>query len=385
MSRNENGEGSVWQRKDGRWSGAAYVRTHTGRIERRYVYGKDEKDALRKLTKLQEANEHGVPAGPTRLTVATYLAEWLVHAKHDLRPHTWAGYETNVRLHLVPLIGERQLTALSVRDVRLMVEKLRSAGVSQRMIQWIHSTLRVALQHAVREELVTRNVARSVKIAQPATGTTPPPFTPDEARRFMAAVEDHRVYALWVILIMLGLRRSEACGLHWSDIDFDGGTLRVERGLQRAGGELREPPTKTRRSNRTIPLPPMCARVLRAHRDSQAQERADAGPLRWQDTDYVFTTTVGTPFEPSYVSRLFVELCEAHGFRRVRLHDMRHTCVTLLLSLGVNPRIVMEIVGHSAIEMTMNVYGHVSLDSQRQALGLLDVEIGTTDNESPEE
>jgi len=99
----------------------------------------------------------------------------------------------------------------------------------------------------------------------------------------------------------------------------------------------------------------------------------------------VFTTGVGTPLEPSYVSRLFVDLCAKHGFRRVRLHDMRHTCVTLLLSLGANPRIVMEIVGHSVIEMTMNVCGHVSLDSQREALGLLDDQLGTPNDDQPEE
>lgn len=382
MSRNSNGEGSAWQRKDGRWSGAAYVRTHTGRVERRYVYGKDEKEVLRKLAKLQEADEQGVPAGPTQLTVAVYLGEWLEQARPHVRPHTWVGYESNVRLHLVPLIGQCQLTALSVRDVRLMVEKLRKAGVHARMIQWIHSTLRVALQHAVREELVTRNVARAVKIARPATGTTPPPFSPDEARRFLNAVADHRLYALWAVLIMLGLRRSEAVGLHWDDLDMDAGTLRIERGLQRVDGELQELPTKTRRSTRTVPLPPLCVHVLRVHGDRQAKERADAGRLRWQDTDYVFTTGVGTPLEPSYVSRLFVALCAEHGFRRVRLHDMRHTCVTLLLSLGVHPRIVMEIVGHSAIEMTMNVYGHVNLDSQRRALGLLDDQLGTAGPES---
>lgn len=375
MSRNSNGEGSVWQRSDGRWSGAAYVRTHTGRTERRYVYGKDEKDALRKLAKLQEANEQGVPAGPTRMTVEAFLAEWLSHAKHHVRPHTWAGYEANVRLHLVPILGRRQLTALSVRDVRLMVEKLRGGGVSARTVQWIHSTLRVALQHAFREELVTRNVAKGVKIAQPATGTTPPPFSADEARSFLAAVEPHRLYALWVMLIGLGLRRSEVCGLHWPDVDLVAETLRVERGLQRVEGELRELPTKTRRSTRTIPLLPMVVRALRDHRDRQVKERADAGRLRWQDTDYVFTSTVGTPLEPRNVSRAFAELCEKHGFRRVRLHDMRHTCVTLLLSLGVHPRVVMEIVGHEAIEMTMNVYGHVSLDTQRQALGLLDARL----------
>lgn len=255
MTRNSNGDGSVWQRKDGRWSGAAYVRTHTGKIERRYVYGKDEKDVLRKIGKLQEANDQGVPAGPTRLTVATFLGEWLEHARQHIRPHTWASYEANVRLHLVPLIGSKQLTALSVRDVRLMVEKLRKAGVTPRTVQWIHSTLRAALQHAFREELVTRNVARGVKIATPAMGTTPPPSSPDDARRFLAAVAEHRLYALWVVLIVLGLRRSEAIGLHWSDVDLDAGTLRITRGLQRVEGELRELPTKTRRSTRTVPLP----------------------------------------------------------------------------------------------------------------------------------
>lgn len=372
MSRNHNGDGSVWQRKDGRWSGAAYVRTHTGRIERRYVYGKDEKDVARKITKLLEKHDHGIPAGPTTMTLAAFLDEWLGHIRHHVRPQTWTGYENNVRLHLVPRLGKKKLTALSVRDVRLMVDKLQDEGTSRRGVQWIHSTLRVALQHAVREELVTRNVARGVKIEQPVAGSTVEPFSIDEARRFLRAVEPHRLYALWVAMIHLGLRRSEACGLHWSDVDLDVRTLRVRRSLQRVGGELVELPTKTRRSTRTVPLPALCVRVLGEHRDRQAKERADAGRLRWQDTDYVFTSTVGTALEPRNVSRAFGELCDKHGFRRVRLHDLRHTCVSLLLSLGVHPRVVMEIVGHSAIEMTMNVYGHVTLDTQREALDLLD-------------
>ncbi len=165
-------------------------------------------------------------------------------------------------------------------------------------------------------------------------------------------------------------------------MNLDAGTLRVERGLQRIDGELQELPTKTRRSTRTVPLPAMAVRVLREHRDRQAKERADSGRLHWQDTDYVFTSTVGTPLEPRNVSRDFRALCRKHGFRRVRLHDMRHTCVTLLLSLGVHPRVVMEIVGHSAMDMTMNVYAHVSLDVQRQALDVLNAEL---DRESPEE
>ena len=176
---------------------------------------------------------------------------------------------------------------------------------------------------------------------------------------------------------MLGLRRSEALGLHWSDVDLDKGTLRISRGLQRAGGELRELPTKTPRSRRTVPLPPFVVQALRAHREGQAAERERA--WHWEDTPYVFTSTVGTPIEPRTLTRTFHALCERHGLRRVRLHDLRRSCVSLLLAVGVSPRVVMEIVGHSAIEMTMNVYGHVSLDNQRAALDLLNAQLAADD------
>jgi integrase len=166
---------------------------------------------------------------------------------HRVRPQTHAGYENNVRLHLVPRIGAKKLNRLTVRDVRIMVDDMRDAGMSPRMVQWVHSTLRAALQQAFAEDLVTRNVARGVRIEIPEKITTIEPFTPDEAREFLRRAGDHRLYALWVTVLMLRLRRSEALGLHWSDVDLDKGTLRISRGLQRTGGELRELPTKTRR------------------------------------------------------------------------------------------------------------------------------------------
>ncbi|MGA9690628.1 MAG: site-specific integrase [Pseudonocardiaceae bacterium] len=227
---------------------------------------------------------------------------------------------------------------------------------------------------------MTRNVAKSVRIEQPEKISAVEPFTSTEAHTFLHEVQGHRLYALWVILLMLGLRRSEVCGLHWSDVDLDNGTLRVSRGLQRVNGSLRELPPKTRRSRRTVPLPLLCVRVLREHRDRQAKERVDAR-RGWADTPYVFTSTVGTPLEPRTLTRTFHALCARHGLRRVRLHDLRHSCVSLLLALGVHPRIVMEIVGHSAIEMTMNVYGHVTLDNQRVALDLLNGHLGDEEDQ----
>jgi integrase len=375
---NANGEGSVWLRKDGRWCGAAYVRTIGNRVERRYVYGRTRREAVAKLAELQKRHHEGIPAGPTSLTVEQFLQEWLAHVAHRVRPQTHAGYENNVRLHLVPRIGAKKLNRLTVRDVRLMVDDLRAAGMSPRMVQWIHSTLRAALQHAFAEDLVPRNVARGVRIETPEKVTTIEPFTADEAREFLRKARDHRLYALWATVLLLGLRRSEVCGLHWSDVDLDARTLRITRGLQRVGGELRELPTKTRRSRRTVPLPDFLVQVLAEHRERQAEERA--GAAYWQDTPYVFTSKVGTPLEPRTLTRTFHALCARHGLRRVRLHDLRHSCVSLLLALGVSPRVVMEIVGHSAIEMTMNVYAHVSLDNQRAALDLLNAQLITEES-----
>ena len=384
MSRrhNANGEGSVWLRADGRWSGSAYVRTVGDRVERRYVYGKTRKDTMQKLAELQKRHNDGLPAGSTTLTVERYLLEWLEHMRHHVRPQTYTGYESNVRLHIIPHIGQKKLGRLTVRDVRLMVDNLRAGGLSPRMVQWVHSTIRNALQHGFSEELVTRNVAKGVRIEQPEKVTTIEPFTAEEARDFLRRARGHRLYALWVVVLMLGLRRSEVCGLHWSDVDLDNATLRVSRGLQRVNGSLRELPTKTRRSRRTVPLPPLCVEVLKDHRDRQARERAEAR-RGWIDTPYVFTSTVGTPLEPRTLTRTFHALCDRHGLRRVRLHDLRHSCVSLLLALGVHPRVVMEIVGHSAIEMTMNVYGHVTLGNQRAALDLLNAQLGD-DEESDE-
>lgn len=373
--RNANGEGSVWLRKDGRWCGGAYIRTVGDRVERRYVYGHTRKEAMAKLAELQKRHDDGVAAGSTTLTVERFLAEWLTHLAHRVRPQTLAGYENNVRLHLVPRIGAKKLARLTVRDVRIMVDDMRASGMSPRMVQWVHSTLRAALQHAFAEDLVTRNVARGVRIATPEKVTTIDPFTVDEAREFLRKAADHRLYALWVVVLLLGLRRSEVCGLHWSDVDLAKGTLRIVRGLQRTGGALQELPTKTRRSRRTVPLPAFVVQVLTDHRDRQVEEKA--GARYWQDTPYVFTSRVGTPLEPRTLTRTFHALCERHGLRRVRLHDLRHSCVSLLLALGVPPRVVMEIVGHSAIEMTMNVYAHVSLDNQRAALDLLNAQLTT--------
>jgi integrase len=197
------------------------------------------------------------------------------------------------------------------------------------------------------------------------------PLTVPEARALLRAARSHRLYALYAVALSIGLRRGEALGLRWSDLDLDDGLLHVRQTLQRHSGSLHFAPLKTRRSRRTVPLLPSMVTTLLEHRERQADERQRAGD-RWTDTGLVFTTATGQPIEPNDFSKAFGRMCERAGVRKVRLHDMRHTCASMLLAQGVPPRVVMEVLGHSALEVTMTIYGHVMLDAQRAALTGMD-------------
>jgi len=164
----------------------------------------------------------------------------------------------------------------------------------------------------------------------------------------------------------IGLRKGEALGLRWADVDLEAGRVRVVQRLQRIEGSLQLDPPETRGSRRTIPVPPVCIDALIAHGVRQDAERASLGEY-WQESGLVFTTQLGTPIDPRNVNRWFDAFCKRAEVPRVRVHDLRHTCASLLLAPGVHPRVVMEILGHSQISMTMNTYSHVLPGVQEEA------------------
>ena len=222
-----------------------------------------------------------------------------------------------------------------------------------------------------------RNAARLVQVPTPQAKRVEP-LDVDEACRLLAAAKDDRLYALWAVVIGVGLRRGEALALRWQDVDLDEGWLRVEQTLQRVGRSLQFGTPKTALSNRKIPLPAVCVSALRAHQARQARERAALGSA-WTESGLVFPTTIGTPMEPGNLRRDLRAVCsraEVGGHwvsegtdssgrprkrwvQRLRIHDLRHTCASLLLAQGVSARVVMEILGHSRISLTMNTYTHV--------------------------
>lgn len=375
MSQRANGEGTIWRKPDGRWCGATYAPINTGGRKRVYVYGRTRAEAREKLTALQRGIDRGLTVPSQSWTVDEYLRHWLATVvKPNRMPKTHQGYELAVRKHIVPALGRKRLTKLSVADVRNLVQSLIDKGLRTRMVQYVHAVLRNALENALRDELVPRNVAKLVKVKTP-TYDVGRGLSVDQARTLLRAAESDRLYALYVLAVYLGLRRAEVLGLRWADINLDEGTLQVVRTLQRVDGELRFLPPKTRSSKRTVPLPTPCVDALRSHRVGQDRERLKLGP-RWDDHGMVFSTTVGTPIEPDNLSRSWYKLRGAVGEPPPRFHDLRHTCVSLLLADGAPPHVVQQIVGHSAIDVTMTIYAHASLDEKRKALHSLGQRLG---------
>lgn len=278
------------------------------------------------------------------------------------------AYRWLIREHLTPTLGPVPLDKLTPSHVRALVTAKTKDGLAPTSVRHIHGLLRNALADAERLDLVGRNVAKAVKTPK-VPRTEVRGLTTEQARRLLDVLAGERLYPLYLVALTVGLRRGELLGLCWSDLDMVAGTVRIRRTLQRVDGRLQLVEPKTASSTRTVPVPRPTLAVLAQHRRCQAAERADARLLGrpWPPTDLVFVSTTGTPLEPRNVNRRFHALRAQAGLPWLRLHDLRHACASILLAQGVPARVVMELLGHSAIAVTMNTYTHVMPHLQRQA------------------
>jgi integrase len=246
-------------------------------------------------------------------------------------------------------------------DVQRLLRRKREEGLTDRSRQLMHAVLRRALGEAERLDLVVRNVATLVDAPRPRRDETKVhPLTLEQVRKLLDEAADSRLYALWLVLVLMGLRKGEALALRWSDIDMTTGTMQVQRTVGRIKGqsELTFGPTKSDYSRRAPFIPPIVFAALQAHWAAQEMERARTG-ASWKDHDLVFTTSTGRPIEPSGLNRLFDTLTKRAGIGHERVHNLRHTAATLLRAYGgADLHDVKEILGHSTIAVTSDLYGH---------------------------
>ncbi|MCO6007032.1 site-specific integrase [Actinoallomurus purpureus] len=337
-------------------------------------------EVLRRLRVPQSGDECG-----RVLTVGEWLAHWL-SSRTSPASSTVRGYTGHVRLYLAPYLGRVLLAELSVGQVQAMFTAIirqheaLGAPVSAATLHRIRATLRAALNAAIRHGLISDNPATRVELLgarRPRavvwtknriehwrrTGERPAVavWTVAQTAEFLHGIEDHRLYAAYHLIALRGLRRGEAAGLRWCDVDLDGGVAVICRQLQQYDGHLMVCPPKTAHSARVIALDHTTIAALRAHQVRQETERAasDAGYNR---SGYVFTNLNGDPMAPDRLTRIFRTLTAQAGLPPIRLHDLRHGAATLALAAGVDLRVVQEMLGHSSIVLTADTYTSVLPD-----------------------
>jgi integrase len=371
MAAQRKGRDGITQLGDGRWQGRVTVGYKDGKQVRKPVYGKTYEECRGRLITLQHDLQRGIPPADDRVTVKQYLEGWLRDAaKPSVRPRTYESYAHIVNAHIIPTLGRITLTKLTPQHVRSLMNAKAEAGLSPRTVTYIRAVLRIALSQAVLDGAVERNAAALTKPPKQERHEVQP-LTLPELKTFLGVTRGDRDEALFLAAAALGMRKGELLGLRWQDVDLDAGTLTVRLQAQRIGGQKVLVPPKTKKSRRTVALPAVVGDALRRHRVRQLEERLIAGS-RWVDLDLVFPSTIGTIAESPNVTYVFHEALRRAGLPRMRFHDLRHTAASLMLAQDVNPKVMQEVLGHSQLSMTMDLYSHLMPAAKKDAADRMD-------------
>lgn len=370
--RRGNGEGTITQRKDGRWEARVWLADG----KRKCYYGETRQEVARKLAEAMRDRDKGLPQqSDERLRLSTFLSEWLDGKRATLRPRTWTRY-CELLAHVQTALGSQKLTRITPRELQrfysdLQAEKPEGAGLSPTTAHHVHSALRQALASAERQGLLARNPADLVD-APRMRQTEMHTLDLQQSRTLLEAARDDRLEGLYALALTTGMRQGELLALRWRDVDLDAHHLQVRGTLAwRTGQGFSIGQPKTKRSRRRIDLDAEAVAALRRHKARQAEERLAAGALWGSEShwpDLVFTSEIGGPLDArNLAQRSFNRLLKRADLPIIRFHDLRHTAATLMLLQGINAKIVSERLGHSSVGITLDRYSHVLPSMQRDA------------------
>lgn len=374
--RRANGEGSEPRlRGDGRWQA-----TYTGADGLRHAVTMPKgstkqacRDAVRAAIR---ATEDGHAPADRRLTVGKWLDIWLADhvagGTRPKRPSTVASYTLIVEKHLRPRLGRVVLSGLTPGQVEAALGDMRASGLAASTTVHVFHVLRIALNEAVRVGRLRANPCARVR-APEVRHTAISPWDAEEINRFLDKAAGLRYGPLFQTAIATGLRKGELLGLRWADVDFERGTLRVERQRLRTGAFG---PTKSDAGVRTIGLNALAVEALRAQKERQAEDSPRAGS-RWANPEeLVFTTSRGTSPTAWALWCAFADATTKAGVRPIRIHDLRHACATLLLTAGEELAVISKVLGHADYSTTLKVYAHLDPKRAKAAAGRIDAALG---------
>jgi len=385
MTRRPKGEGSVHKRADGKWVGRFYYEDPvTGLTKRAQVTAATQKQVSAKLREMQTRVETGAPARDDSAHFGVFAARWLESSlpASDRKETTRILYAGLTRNHIIGSeLGKLPLKNVRPTSVERFVTQLRAKGLSESTVRQVYTVARAIGDDAVRDGRLARNPFASVRR---------PRVTPAEARflepsqihALLEEARDSRYGPLFEFLLHTGMRRGEALALTWDDVDLKQRLVRVRGTLARINGELKVSEPKSAKSRRTIPLSNPAADVLARLHERTESERGQAAQL-WVDSGHVFVTDIGEPCEPRNALRALTVAARRAHLKGVGLHTLRHSAASVMLSEGVPLNVVSQILGHSGISITADVYGHIAPEVSRNALDVLGAALTAPPETSP--
>jgi integrase len=355
-SRRGHHEGCVYYEPEReRW--VAEITIDTG--QRKKYRAKTKQEAIRKKNEVLRELEQGVLATGPQRKLGAYLEDWLenVH-KSTLKVSAYVKYQKNIKYILTDRIGNIWLQKLMPEQVQRFYVRLSDKGLSSKTVNAVHGVLHLALDNAVRWGYVARNVCDVV--SPPRIVTKEAVFlTVEQAHILLDAVREHRLEVLFLLMMVTGMRRGEVLALRWSDIDFDRYCLHVLHTVDYIPkyGYIEDTP-KSKAGKRKINLPFFLIEILEEQKQEVDVLKTKAGE-EWTEMDLVFPSLKGGYFNPGYLWKVFKKILHRAGLADMRLHDLRHSTVTILLAKGVHIKVISELLGHSDIVITLRTYGHL--------------------------
>ena len=334
--------------------------------------------------------QKGQWADPGRKTVGEYLEAWQAGRPvgFGLRATTANTYRYQLQWAM-PRIGHIKLRDLEPSHLRSLYRELLAGGgkggkaLSVASVQGVHRCLHKAMQDAVEDGLLVRNPLDRVKRPTADHRREVACWEVADALKFLAAIREERLYAMWLVFLTTGMRRGEVAGLRWKDVNLDAGRIAVRNQRTCVNHEVVTNDPKTSASSGTIAIDREVAAALRLHQLRRKEERLKAG-AGWEDSGYVFVEPDGRPYHPQRITRMFQALSRDAAVPKVRLHDLRHTCATLLIEAGVPLKVVQERLRHASFATTADLYAHVSATMQQEAAKTIEALLVAAGKDAPE-
>lgn len=370
----KNGQGTVRERKDGRWEGRHIVGyDENGKAKTKSVLAKTKAECIEKLKKLQ--TEYGEVA-PFKIKPDMRFGDWINywyenHSKPSIRPTTQKGYEEWIYVHAIPALGHIKLNKLTQADCQKFLNEMKAngrkihrdtkgPGMSEKSVRSCYHMIRMALERAVKDGLIKKNPILGVKL--------PPPehkemklLSMEEIQRFLIQAKEEGMYELFLLELTTGLRRGELLALTWDDLNFETGELCINKQFTPAGGKIILCEPKTKAAFRNIILPPPMVEVLREYKRSIFSHLMFPSRIKPDQ-----------PIDPGYIRKRLQQILEHAECKKVRFHDLRHTFATMSLEHGMDIKTLSAIIGHVSSRTTLNIYTHITSEMQENAAANID-------------